>query len=70
MCLLLAGVHRLPKFLLVHRYRNQHEARETYKTLRDQNIGNAAASAILYMEWAAFEMSTGRHTVPARGPWT
>ncbi|BDA45731.1 probable dual specificity protein kinase Ttk at C-terminar half [Coccomyxa sp. Obi] len=40
-------------------YRNQHEARETYKTLKDQNIGNASVSASLYVEWAALEVSAG-----------
>ena len=36
-----------------------HEARETYKTLKDQNIGNAATCAQLYADWAAMECSTG-----------
>ena len=41
------------------RYRNVHEARETYKTLKDQNIGNAATCAQLYADWAAMESSAG-----------
>ncbi len=50
------------KWLLANRYRNQHEARETYKTLKDQNIGNASVSASLYAEWAALEISAGKPT--------
>ena len=44
----------------MYRYRNTHEAREVYKTLRDQNIGNAASSALLYAEWAALERAAGQ----------
>ena len=41
------------------RCRNPHEARETYKTLRDQNIGGAADAAELYCQWASLELSAG-----------
>lgn len=50
------------EFYWAYRYRNQHEARETYKTLKDQNIGNASVSASLYTEWAALEISAGEST--------
>ncbi len=41
------------------RCRNPHEARETYKTLKDQNIGGAAESAELYCQWASLELAAG-----------
>ena len=44
---------------MVHRCRNPHEARETYKTLKDQNIGGAAESADLYCQWASLEIKAG-----------
>jgi len=50
------------RFCWAYRYRNQHEARETYKTLKDQNIGNASISASLYTEWAALEIGAGEST--------
>jgi hypothetical protein len=43
----------------VRRLRNVHEARETYKTLKDQNIGDAATCAALYADWAALEAGSG-----------
>ena len=47
------------------RCRNPHEARETYKTLRDQNIGGAAAAAELYCQWASLELSAGETCLSA-----
>ena len=41
------------------RCRNPHEARETYKTLKDQNIGGAAESVDLYSQWASLELAAG-----------
>ncbi len=43
----------------VYSCRNPHEARETYKTLKDQNIGGAAESADLYCQWASLEIKAG-----------
>ena len=43
----------------LRRHRNAHEARETYKTLKDQNIGNAATCAQLYADWAGLEAAAG-----------
>lgn len=43
----------------VYRCRNPHEARETYKTLKDQNVGGAAESADMYCQWASLELSAG-----------
>ena len=43
----------------LRRHRNAHEARETYKTLKDQNIGDAATCAALYADWAGLEVAAG-----------
>ena len=37
---------------------------ETYKTLRDQNIGGAADAAELYCQWANLELSAGETCLP------
>lgn len=59
----LAGFDLMTKMALscavVRRCRNAHEARETYKTLKDQNIGGAAESADLYCQWASLEIKAG-----------
>jgi hypothetical protein len=39
------------------RYKNQDDARDTFKTLRSQHIGDR--SAFLYYEWAALEQLAG-----------
>lgn len=39
------------------RYKNQDDARDTFKTLRSQHIGDR--SALLYYEWAALEQLAG-----------
>lgn len=39
------------------RYKNRDDARDTFKTLRSQHIGDR--SALLYYEWAALEQLAG-----------
>ena len=60
------------ELLYFHRCRNPHEARETYKTLKDQNIGGAAESADLYCQWANLEIKAGLSSpcISARTPYS
>ncbi len=66
-CLSVSGTKAQQHTLLLAatcRVRSQDDARDTFKTLKSQNIGDT--SALLYTEWAALEVAAG-HTSKAVG---